>query len=322
AVAELRSKGNDQVYSVGAHFPRSSNSVIGLYLNRPLFIPTDIIYDVAPAMTLDRCLTLLYGWKNGGMNYGLLISIAMDKFSDEEFGVEEKQSARYIGISAGVSSDTYDLGLQLELPAASWEEGDDEDKWSGTGIGLNGRIFSKKSEELELVGLGRLYLGFSGREVGDAEINYNQFNLEIGGAANYQLNKNNMAVLAVEAFGMDQSKIVVKDGDEVTYKTTTLPGIYLGIESQVKSWLVARLGARQVYQSISEMMNPEYGDETEESSYTSSFSVSLGLGIVVGNLELDALFNEGILFDGPNFISGQNNTLANKISLTYHFNKP
>jgi len=325
AVAELRSKGNDQSYTVGAQFPKSETSVVGLYLNRPLSIsPSYIISNVAPKMTLDRCITLMYGGKNGDMSYGLLLSFAMDKFSGvNDWGDEIKQSARYIGISAGVSKSNFDLGLHLEMPAANYEEeGSDDDTWSGTVIGLTGRMFSQQSEKLELVGLGNLCLGFSGREVGSTDVNYNQLKIQIGGAANYQLDKNNMAVLAVEAFGLDQEKTVVKDGDEVTNKITTLPGIYLGIESQVKPWLIARLGARQLYQTATTVTDPENGEDTEESAYGSSFNVSFGLGITAGHLELDAVFNEGLLFDGPNFITGQSNALAYRMSVTYHFDMP
>jgi hypothetical protein len=322
AIAELRTKGDDQQYTIGMHLFNASKNVYGVYLNRPLTIPQDILTDIAPSLTLDHCISLLYAGNTRGYKYGLILSVAMDKSTDESTGDEEKQSARYFGIDAGISNEKYDLGLNLELPAANWNLGDDEDKWSGTGIGLNGRYFSKRSKEMEFVGLATLYFGFSGREAGEQETNYNRMKLALGAAVNYQISDKNLAVLAVEAFGMNKDAIEVKDGPTTTNTTTTLPGIYLGVESQLKSWLIGRVGARQVYQTIKQSYKPDEGEESEESDSQSSFGVFFGLGIAVGNLEMDALFNESILFDGPNFISGMDNSLANRISITYYFDKP
>jgi hypothetical protein len=324
AVAELRAKNSDHLYTVGIHLERSPSSTYGVYLNRPLALPHDVIDAVVPALRLDRCTTLFYGGQSSGYDYGILLSVAMDK-DEEDSGTEtEKQGARYFGLNAGISTDVYDLGLQVDLPNAKWEYGDEEDKWSGIGIGLNGRYFSQRTSNMEAVLLAVLYYGSAGREweAEDLEVDYGKLKLGLGGAINYQIGQNNMLVLAVEAIGYDKDNASEKDGDEITYTVTTLPGIYIGVEAQVKSWLIGRLGARQVYQSISEKTKPDVGDETEDVTYSSSFGVSFGLGILFGSLQLDAQFNEGILFDGPNFISGYDNALANRISMTYHFNNP
>ncbi|MBN1782115.1 hypothetical protein JW948_13365 [bacterium] len=322
AVAELRAKNADNLYTVGVQMERKPGSIVGVYLNRPIDLPQDILMDVTPDLTLDRVISLLYGGKWNNKNWGVILSYASDKTEDDAFGIQEKESARYIGLCAGLSTSDYDLGFNLELPSAKWEADDDEDKWGGTGIGIHGRYFSTRSSVLKLVGIGNLYFGNTTREIGDAEIGYNRLNIAIGGAALYQLDPKNLVVLAVEAFGRNQDKEEVKDGDEYTYTRTVLPGIYLGVESKLKSWLIGRLGARQVYQSIKEVAKPAQGEEVETMESQSTFAVSFGLGIILGDLQLDAMMNEGILFDGPNFISGQNNTLANRISLTYSFNKP
>ena len=324
AVAELRAKNNDNLYTVGVHLAPSQGSTYGVYLNRPLSLPQDILEAVVPDLQLDRCTTLFYGGQSSGYDYGVMLSVATDK--DEEDSGEETvtQTAKYIGLNAGVSADDYDLGLQIDLPNAKWEFADDEDKWHGIGIGLNGRYFSQRSDNMEAVLLAVLYYGSANRkwEEEDLDVDYGKLRLGLGGAINYRIDQNNMLVLAVEAFGYDKDNMNVKDGTETTYTVTTLPGIFVGVEAQVKSWLLGRLGARQVYQSVSEKTKPDGGDESEEVTYSSSFGVSFGLGIVFGNLQLDALFNEGLLFDGPNFISGHDNALANRISLTYHFNNP
>ena len=111
----------------------------------------------------------------------------------------------------------------------------------------------------------------------------------------------------------------VKDGIESTETTRTLPGFYLGVESNITSWLIGRLGAAQVFQNYSTTTKPQTGETITSSSYASQFRMTFGLGVVMGSFLLDASVNEGILFDGPNIISGSNEVLSNKLSITYTF---
>jgi hypothetical protein len=99
----------------------------------------------------------------------------------------------------------------------------------------------------------------------------------------------------------------------------TLPGVYLGVESKINDWLIGRLGASQVYQSLTETEKPYNEKETETTSYMTQFKMTFGLGITFGSFVLDASINEGLLFDGPNFISGSNEIIAHRLSITYNF---
>jgi hypothetical protein len=49
--------------------------------------------------------------------------------------------------------------------------------------------------------------------------------------------------------------------------------------------------------------------------------MTFGLGIMFGQFLLDARINEGLLFSGPNFISGTFEDIAYRISITYSFDK-
>ncbi|MBD3289720.1 hypothetical protein GF337_13015 [candidate division KSB1 bacterium] len=322
-IAELRQKGNDDLYTVGAHLPFGTNAVAGVYLNRPLYLPTEAIADVAPHLELNRTITLAYGSKLANYDVGLMVSMAMDKWSEDDGENEEKESARYFNISAGISNQQYDLGVTLDLPSISWDYDEAERSWGGLGFGVNARYFMPKTDELTLVPLGIFYYGSataeSKSEFFDSETNYGMLDLALALGLNYQLNEKNLVVLALEAFGLSQETEDVKEGSETTEKYTTLPGIYLGLESQVKPWLVGRMGASQIYQTHTRKVKPADGESMEDSDYNTSFSVFFGIGINIGGFTLDASFNEGILFDGPHFISGISNNIANRISITYQF---
>lgn len=98
-----------------------------------------------------------------------------------------------------------------------------------------------------------------------------------------------------------------------------MPGLYMGLESRINNWLTGRVGAAQVFQTLKTKTKPFGGTETEDSDYNSNYELYFGIGVNFANFTLDAAINEGLFFDGPNFISGTTNAIANRLSLTYKF---
>jgi hypothetical protein len=151
------------------------------------------------------------------------------------------------------------------------------------------------------------------------EIDYGLLDIAAGLGINYQINENNMIVIGLEPVGYASENRKVKDGDEFNETTMILPGIYIGVESHISSWLIGRLGAAQVYRKITEKYTPSGGDALEETYYDKEFKMTFGLGIMFGQFLLDARINEGLLFSGPNFISGTFEEMAYRLSITYNF---
>lgn len=320
-VGELRVKNDDYYYSIGIHLPVATKTVIGAYLNSPLNlnIPAGVVGNVE----LDRASDLFYGTKLDNFDLGINLRVGMDKFTSDADTLEE--SARYIGIGAGLSNEKMDLGVLLEFPSASLEEGSFESSWSGFGIGFNGRFWLEKKGKFQLLPLVYGYYGSSSREIkpgGGAttsETDYSNLQLAGGLGINYELNDDNLIVIGLEAIGYSKLSQEVKDGGESSVSTMTLPGIYMGIESKICDWLIGRLGAAQVFQSTTYTSKPQDGDETETTSYSTEFKMTFGVGITFGSFLLDMAINEGLLFDGPNFISGTQEPIASRLSITYAF---
>jgi hypothetical protein len=237
-----------------------------------------------------------------------------------------EESARVMNIGAGISSSIFDLGIALGLPSISHKADPVENKYSGLNFDVYGRYFMKRSETFEVVPLARFGFGSASYEsdpgtVGatKSQADYSTLNLELGVGLNYQLNSSNIALLGVELFGLAKNSEEVKDGAKTTNTTTTLPGFFIGIESTLKPWLIGRLGATQFYTTNTTKYEPNQGEDSESSSNDSSFNLSFGFGVKISSFLLDAQFNENLFFDGPNFISGQSNNIAHRISVTYNF---
>ncbi|MCI0513572.1 hypothetical protein L0128_10200 [candidate division KSB1 bacterium] len=184
----------------------------------------------------------------------------------------------------------------------------------------------KRSETLEVVPLAHFGFGSATYEsdpgtagATKSQVDYSTLNLELGVGLNYQLNSSNIALLGVELFGLAKNSEEVKDGGKSSHSITTLPGFFIGIESTLKPWLIGRLGATQFYTTNTTKDEPAQGEDTEQSSNDSSFNLNFGFAVKIGGFLLDAFFNENLFFDGPNFISGQTNTIAHRVSVTYTF---
>ena len=325
-IGELRVKNADNVYSAGLHLPLKSSSVFGVYLNNPLDVNMP---DNFQNVTLDKTIDLFYGSELSNFDFGIRASIGFDSYTDDipdTTGViEEKEGAHYYGLGVGISNEKMDVGFKFELPGAKHELDPAEETWGGIGFGFNGRMLLDKGE-MQLVPAVTFKMsptkyeydsGISGVQV--AETKYSDMDIGIGIGFNYELNDNNLVVVGFEPFGMMSTKVDVENGTETTNTTMILPGIYAGVESQIKSWLTGRFGLAQTYRSETVKTKPAQGNETENTEHFKDFALTFGFGFNFGKFTLDAFVNEGLFFDGPNFISGTGEPLASKLSLTYHF---
>ncbi len=326
AIAELRLKDGGSDNSIGIHLPVMSESVLGVYLNQPFSVPLDMVSQITSNIVLKNAIAVIYGKKMSNFDVGLLLTLVSDSWENSTTKPKIEESARVMNIGAGISSPTYDLGVLLNLPSISRKADPAEEKYSGLGVDIHGRYFMKKTETLELIPLARL--GFGSASYADdsgiegtpkGEVDLSSMNLELGVGMSYQVNETNLAVLGLELFGMAKNSSEVKDSYKNTTTTRTLPALYVGVESNLKPWLIGRLGASQAYYKTTSKYEPKQGENAESSSNDSSFNLSFGFGIKVAGFLLDAHFNENLFFDGPNFISGQRNSIANRISVTYNF---
>lgn len=326
AVAELRSKNSDYNYTVGGQVKVNDKHVFGLYLNRPLQLT--IPEGVAEEVMLDRTIDFFFGVPLEDNKIGLHLALGFDGYKDEGDPDDEDddidETASYFGFSAGLSNENLDAGLFFELPNLESDIGDDKNEFSGTTFGVNFRGFL--GDEVEFVPLGTFSYTSSAHDFKsgtDADLNesrdIDRMTLGLGIGFNYQINRRNLIVLGIEALGLSKVDEKLEDVGKFTYTESTYPGVYFGVETRISKWLIGRFGAAQIYQLTKEEADLDNGEKTESSSRSSSFKATFGLAFKFSDLELDIVFNEGLVFDGPEFISGSDEVLADKISLTYSF---
>jgi hypothetical protein len=322
-VTELRLKDEESLFSAEVRLPVNSY-ILGLNFNRPisLFDP-----GVGINISLDNTSDLYFGTKLGENDLGVRLSYGRDGFNrDSTLGIPKlEESARYLEIAGGYSTDMYDASISLELPSVNSELGGDKDEYSGTGINVNGRYYYQYDTNMQLVPVVKLGYGSASRKTDlggglpQAETDYSSQMLNLGIGLNYQISENSLLIVAVDPLGYSKLKTDVKDGVESTTTTTTIPRLYLGAETTISSWLIGRIGANRAYQKVSTKTKPAQGDEVETSFQTSSYNVSFGLGLKFGRFLIDLDVNDGVFFEGPNIISGRFRDFSNRVSISYLF---
>ena len=322
-VAEMRAKKTNSAYSLGLHM-NYGDMTSGLYINMPIgsaIVSTGLANFGGLTATLNNGYAFMLGMKMGGMDAGFGIITAGSSF-DDGGDPKTEESTYYIGLLAGVSNDMMDLGLLIELPSITQEAGAaPKEEYSGFAITASGRYFLMKRRGASIFPVGRLSFGSSSYEIsgGGGTVDFGLLSVAAGVGVEKPINENNLLIVGVEAISYTSGTADLKGFGETTTSVITLPGIYVGVESRISSWLIGRLGAAHVNQQTVTEIKPDGGSSSETTTDGSNFKVSLGLGMEFGDFLVDFAFNEGLLFDGPAIISNTGEVLASRISVTYNF---
>ncbi len=325
-VAEMRSKFDKSIYSVGVHMGYD-NMASGLYINQPINSPLlGVGYDVFSVInpitglpifdfntTLNNSYGIFFATRAAGFNLGFGV-LSAGASVENQFVEDSEENIRYLAIVAGVSNKMMDLGLTVELPSIENKDSDPDptqeglvtDEYSGFGIDARGRFNLLKRAGTHIFPVARILFGSSSldvKTVGEGEVDFSILGFAAGVGFSRPINEDNLLVIGIEAFGYTSLTADTKDGDEETESIMTIPAIHVGVESRISSWLIGRIGVAHTNQQTVEETKPNVGDKTEETSSESQFHIQLGLGMEFGNFLIDFAFNENLLFDGPAVIS-------------------
>ncbi len=318
---ELRTKSVDNVYTVNGNFGLGRKLVLGGYVNQPLSIPVPAAaLGTFSNITLDRTLQVILGIPLARRNLGLSLNVGLDNYVSESGGTRTEQSGYSISLMGGLSDASMDLSAAVHVPSFEASVGSAKTTLSGFGLGLNGRIFLGKDEELKLVPIFHLsYSSAASKSGSTTTTKYNQIDFRTGLGVNYKFMKNNLLVMGFEArFDQDVVEVVPNPTSTVTDRVITFPGIYCGVESQLTKWMTGRAGAIQRYNLV--LARTEAAGTAESSNWNSPFTFTLGTAINWGQFIIDASLNEDLFFEGPDFITGNGaagSDFAQTISVIY-----
>ncbi|HYM82264.1 MAG TPA: hypothetical protein VEY91_12750 [Candidatus Limnocylindria bacterium] len=143
---------------------------------------------------------------------------------------------------------------------------------------------------------------------------------QVGAAGNWTLGSNDLFVLGVtfaqnrvEQEGALFSSPLPGGSTEITEMLT--PQLFGALETHVNNWLTLRVGANKGVVHSEKHENTTDTDKVSDSP----FLMSLGAGLKVGTLQLDALLNNTFPHTLGYVVSGVPNVVFTKVSATYAF---
>jgi len=328
-VAEMRSRDTKGDYSLGVHLNLENNMAAGLYVN----LPVNSVLLEAGKLAIDPGSTgaengygFFFGTRMAGFNVGGGIISAGSTVENGTGDAKVEETAGYIALVGGASNKQMDLGVMLELPSLERKTSGatgSTTSFGGFGVSAQGRIFMLKMNGLSIFPVGRVGFGTGTFDVSGTSVEVGVSTLSFAGGVGIEkpINEDNILIIGIEAFGYSSFSTDVKNGDEDIVTITTLPGIYLGVESRISSWLIGRLGGQHVNQSRVTENKPDGGDTSEFTVKSSQFHLAMGLGMEFGNFLVDVAMNEELFFDGPYIFdgAGRGDDFAYQLSVTYNF---
>lgn len=235
---------------------------------------------------------------------------------------------------------TFDLDLNLELGLAFFGNEFVTDQpvpnYNDSGslapsFSLSGRAIVPMQEQIKLGVLGLVHVnasevtnefGATGPTTADSlTVSAMNFFLETGAGPIYQL-PDDTTIAAYGTLGFGTSSYDFNGGDEKFSNTSLmLPGFKLALEHWLYDWMAFRTGLTTRYYFA--FQDREFDNENEpnvsESGTFYEFMWSVGLGLKLGNFELNGTLTTPMVTDGPAIISGSQNSMFSLLNATYKF---
>jgi hypothetical protein len=350
-----RNDGNDMFYYLGASYGLGSENKYGtiamfLYDYSVGISPmTYSPWEEGPGVfsqSLDNKFTMLYAYPMEKMSLGLFFSRAdrAAKNEGEELTTAQEYHYAYTTLGAGLR---FDMGekvytdVAVDLNIGSFK--DNFNEYSGYGevtadankmYGFRGRMFYQWNETITWVPYASFRMfdfslkadstDFADTHFGDKGMMFN-----IGLGANIKVNEDNLLVFALEPYGYEKYEPSnPPTGETGEFKVTTMPRLFLALESDVKDWLTLRAGAsKDLYKD--ESKHEMQGVVPDKSTFTgTSFDFYLGLGFHVADFDIDAVIDNQLPMHlgywltgyGRDYNDGGNNQLPILVlTAAYHF---
>jgi len=153
---------------------------------------------------------------------------------------------------------------------------------------------------------------------------------QFGAAGNWTVGSNDLFVLGftlaqnkieeeADVFGLSGTPGFPATVTNADITESFTPQIFAALETHVNSWLTLRFGANK---GAWHRIEIEDKDSTpgNVTVHDSPFNMTLGAGVKLGTLQLDAIMNDAFPHNGLNFISGNTTSpLFPKVTATYSF---
>jgi hypothetical protein len=265
--------------------------------------------------TLDAFFAMPMG--DNKLGFELTLGLGGETQTPED-GDDTGSTQMDIGLGAGYSMGNMDIGLQFGMSQittlGAGSDGDDLTV-GGMVVGVGARSISDSVDGVAwgwAAGLGYTSFNFTETDANST--------IQVGAAYGpvFSAEGATAAVQATLGVQLDSNDGDTDDDVDATGTTTiSVPGVQVATEYAVNDWLSLRGSAGYAFE-VEMVSNPDGSSSTGMSNGADGFTWAAGAGAHWGNLNIDAVLQEGFVVNGPNFIGGGTG-LASQVSATYKF---
>ncbi len=321
---------SDSIAYLGLYKEIGKFGNLGIVANRadaPLFPSTSAQTATAHP---DGILHLLYAITvKDAVSIGISGGYGIAAMNDDEQGTandvtnESSVTSGKISITYvfGASDHFVELGGGIHTYSFDLQQGDNFsfENNNDMSTSFSGRLFFNLNDFASIIPYAAYQaIDLSSKETvagSSTEITRLQTNTKVGVGFNLAPFEEHRVILGV-AYKQSVTKID-EPGFDSTVTQRLLPEFFGGIESQIRPWLVARVGmAKSLSEHTTEIANGIQSTLTQKGS---PFDLQVGCGLRFGPLSFDGVLQEDFRYTGGYLLSGQENPIFTRVSATYHF---
>ncbi len=290
----------------------------------------------------NQSFDLIWGKKFGGTSLGLRLNRSFYSLEgsliggtieyDLPLGFDPNFSRNVLGLGAGIGwemNPTTSIELAALFETRTFEESDGVDTYEddgGASFQVAARMFWQSQPNLLVVPVFKLSsydYSFTDTDINPGRsFEQSVMSWQVGLAGNWTLGSNDLFVLGATVAQNKVEADSVGFGENFEETEMLMPEVFAALETHVNSWLSIRFGARKgVFYTIKDEftdVGTGTGEDVEEKS--SPFVFSLGTGIKLGTLQIDATLDNDFVHNMPYLISGDSTgNMFPKVTATYTF---
>lgn len=265
----------------------------------------------------------IVGWQTGETPWGVRVSIG--RGNNDPAPATQSQDVTAFNVILGSRLNRWNADASVEFAYASATENDlNGDKTESSpfhiGVGVR-RTAGEESDALVLGWLGTFgyttgSLDFTPSGMTQVSTDRTAIDFAVGAGPVYKPNdRTNVAMYGTFEYNSrkDDSSALTE-----THTNMVIPGWNIACEVDLASWLQWRGGMRSKFRFYNDKSEPSAGSSTEDKSNILDFDWTTGLGMKVGQLQIDGFLNPTVLTSGTDLL-GNDSSLFGLVSGTFHF---
>ncbi|MFQ5600951.1 MAG: hypothetical protein ACE5G2_10425, partial [Candidatus Krumholzibacteriia bacterium] len=283
--------------------------------------PFGPLFETGPDDGALQWFDFVLGWSYRDMPLGLRVSLGRNE--DDPVDPDAQKDVTTVNAVLGLGLNDIDLSAEISFAQAETQDSAMVREAKPTSFAFGARsVPSGEGEDLSFGWVGVFSFangGFEARPEGGTfeETNVHQLAVALGAGPVYRPHDRTVVAM-YGTFEWMRSETEQPSGDEVTMNRFVVPGWHIAAEIEASSWLQVRAGMRSRLFLNDTENKPVGGEVTQEESISLDFRWTAGVGIELGELQIDGFLDPAVITSGSDLF-GDSSQVFGLVTASYAF---